>query len=80
MAEPEREPSSEEIIEMLNCMRPAKYILWEEDGPGGAQEPADSGVPCGTEIPPKGRVRGWEVCERCIKNPALKAALLTGLK
>ena len=80
MTEPECEPSSEEITQMINCTRPAKYILWEGHGPSEAQGPSESGVPCGTELPPRGQIRGWEVCERCIKNPGLKLALCIGLK
>lgn len=83
---PEHEPpSSEEVLgfhdmlDMLNCTSPAKFILWEDEDPAQARR-SESGVPCGTELPPRGLIRGWEVCERCIKNPYLKGALLTGAK
>jgi hypothetical protein len=83
VAELQDEPLSNEqmaeIIDMLECTRPAKFILWEDEEPTQAQE-TDSGVPCGAELPPRGLVRGWEVCERCINNPILKCALYVGAK
>ncbi len=65
--------------EMLECGRPAKFLLWEDEDPAQAKE-SDSGVPCGAQVPPRGLTRGWEVCERCIKHPLLKAALSIALK
>jgi hypothetical protein len=83
MPKPEQGPlSSEEITEfhdMLDCTRPAKFALWEDEDPSQARE-SESGVPCGTELPPRDLIRGWEVCERCIKNRYLKCALLIGIK
>jgi hypothetical protein len=68
-----------EIKEVLECSRPAKFILWEDEEIAQANA-SDSGVPCGTLLPPRGRTRGWEVCERCFKHPILKGALFLGLK
>jgi len=83
VAEPQNEPlSTEEMAEikdMLDCTRPSEFILWEDEEPIQAKE-TDSGAPCGAELPPRGLVRGWEVCERCINNPILKCALSVGAK
>lgn len=68
-----------EIRDMLDCSRPAGFILWEDEDQAQA-EISDSGVPCGTQLPPRGLTRGWEVCERCVKNPLLKCALFIGAK
>ena len=57
----------------------AKFILWEDEEVAQAKA-SDSGVPCGTLLPPRGLTGGWEVCERCIKNPIIKCALWFGLK
>jgi hypothetical protein len=83
VAEPQNEPlSAEEVAEikdMLDCTRPARFILWEDEEPTQAKE-SDSGVPCGTQLPRRGLNRGWEVCERCIKHPVLKGLLFFRLK
>ncbi len=83
MTPPEHEaPSSDEIAEirdMLECARRAKFIFWEGENPAQARR-SESGVPCGTDLPPRGLIRGWEVCERCIKIPSLECALVVGLK
>ena len=78
----EEQLSNEEmalIKEVLECSRPAKFVLWEGEDPAQAK-PYDSGAPCGAELPLRGVTRGWEVCERCIKHPILKGALFFGLK
>ncbi len=82
MPAPEQEflPSAyAEIRDMLDCSRPATFFLWEDEDPAQARK-SESGVPCGTELQPRNLVRGWEVCERCIKIPSLVCALLTGAK
>lgn len=68
-----------DIRDMLDCSRPARFIVWEDQNQAEAKV-SDSGVPCGTELPPRGLIRGWEVCERCIKHPILRGALFLGLK
>lgn len=68
-----------EINDMLDCSRPARFILLEGEDPAQAKT-SDSGVPCGTQVLPRGLTRGWEVCERCIKHPISRAALFLGLK
>jgi hypothetical protein len=83
MPDPVDEPPSSddmaEIRELLDCTRPTKFILWQDEDPSKARK-SQSGVPCGTELAPRGLVHGWEVCERCIKNPSLKCALLIAAK
>lgn len=83
MTVPEQDPISSEVIAdyhaMINCASPAKFNLWEDEDPPLARK-SESGVPCGSELRPRGLIHGWEVCERCIKNPYLKCALLIGLK
>jgi len=83
MLAPEYEPSSSvetaEIRDMLECSRPAKFILWQDEDPTQVLK-SESGAPCGTELLPRGLIHGWEVCDRCIKNPSLKCALLVGAK
>lgn len=74
-----RPPSIEEIKDMVNCTRQAEFILWDTDEPVHAQR-TESGAPCGTELLPRKGIRGWEICGKCLKNPALKAALLIGAK
>jgi hypothetical protein len=75
----EHEPLSIEATEqMLHCARVAEFILWDTDDTVHAR--TDSGAPCGTELPPRNGIRGWEVCGQCLKSQALRAALLTGLK
>jgi hypothetical protein len=68
-----------EIKDVLDYSRPARFILWEGEDPAQAKT-SDSGVPCGTELLPRSLIRGWEVCERCIKHPISRGALLLGLK
>jgi hypothetical protein len=68
-----------EINEVLECSRPAKFIVWEGEDLAQAKT-SDSGAPCGTQLPPRGLTRGWEVCERCLKHPILKGALFFDLK
>lgn len=80
MSQPEHEfLSSAEIRDMLECSRPATFFLWEDGDPPQARR-SETGVPCGTELRPRGLINGWEVCERCIRRPSLKCALLTWLK
>lgn len=68
-----------DIRDMLDCSRPARFIVWEDQNQAEGKI-SDSSVPCGTELPPRGLIRGWEVCERCIKHPILRGALFLGLK
>jgi hypothetical protein len=78
----EEQRSNEEmalIKEVLECSRPAKFVLWEDEDPAQAK-PSDSGAPCGSQLPPRGLTRGCEVCERCLKHPILKGALFYKLK
>ncbi len=83
MTVPEHDPPSSELIAdfhaLINCTSPAKFILWEDEDPALARR-SESGVPCGSELLSRGRIRGWEVCERCVKNPLLKFALLIRFK
>src|SRR5260370_28210716 len=75
-------PSNEEMAEfkeMLECARPAKFIVWEDEDQTHPRA-SDSGVPCGTELPSQGGVCGWEICERCISHPLLKCVLSAGFK
>jgi hypothetical protein len=64
---------------MLVCGSVAEFVLWETDDPAHACR-TESGAPCGSELPSRNGVRGWELCEECLNNPALIAALRTGLK
>lgn len=72
-------PSVEEVQRMVFCDKTAEFILWDTDDPTQTEK-TESGAPCGTERPPRNGIRGWEVCGDCLKNPALKAALLLGAK
>jgi hypothetical protein len=74
------EPSVEEVQRMIFCGKTAVFTLWDTDRPKQVVERTDSGAPCGTELPPRNGVRGWEVCGDCLKNPALKTALILGAK
>lgn len=83
MVDSDEKPLSDEemaeIRDMLDCSRPAGFILWEDEDQSQA-EISDGGVPCGTELARRGLTRGWEVCERCIKHRFLRGVLFLGLK
>jgi hypothetical protein len=71
--------SMDSVRRMVFCDGVAEFVLWETDDPANACR-TESGAPCGSELPSRNGARGWEVCEECLKTPALIAALKTGLK
>ena len=64
---------------MIFCGRVAEFVLRETDDPAKARR-TESGAPCGSALPSRNGIRGWEVCEECLNSPALIAALKVGLK
>jgi len=65
-------------IDMRFCDNVAEFMVWET---GDVACGTDTGVPCGSELPSRNGIRGWEVCGVCLKDyPAVIAALKVGAK